>query len=136
MKFYNCIRRKYLRKSISNSRTRNFKRLEEKGIEFDVTKSSSPSKLLSKNDKCESIQISTLSYPKVDNQNNETFEFDYTPPKGDFFLYTIHEHQMLTKKTFGYKKKLYNTLLSKNLSKSDSNIAKSACRSIDNKAFI
>ena len=133
MKLYNCIRRKYFLKSMNKKRNRNFRRLEEKGIEFDVTKTSSTQ--LPK-EKRESILISTLSYPKIENhETNENFEFDYKPPKGDFFLYTIHEHQMLTKKTFGYKKKLYNTLLSKNLSKSDSNISTSPCRSIDNKGF-
>lgn len=71
---------------------------------------------------------------KSTGSNNDTFEFDYTPPKGSFFLYTIHEHQMLTNKTFGYKKKLYNSFLSGNLSKSDSNICKSI--GTDNKSFI
>ena len=91
------------------------------------------------------IQVSTLSYPTVSpqqtqpvsasccqedlgdakNQSNTMldFDFNYSPPKGDFFLYTIAEHQMLTKKTFGYKKKLYSSFMSRNLSKSDSNIA-------------
>jgi len=89
------------------------------------------------------IQVSTLSYPPSFSQlqststnsdeNLETaktftnafneFDFDYNPPKSDFFLYTIAEHQMLTKKTFGYKKKLYNSFMNRNLSKSDSNIS-------------
>ena len=87
--------------------------------------------------------MATISYPppppeRSDKAQKEaaegSFEFDYTPPKGSFFLYTIHEHQMLTNKTFGYKKKLYNSFLSGNLSKSDSNICKGL--GTDNKSFI
>jgi hypothetical protein len=108
----------------------------------------------------ESILISTLSYPSSVSSTHSSssstaqldpvvgsydeqasprqelsfeFDFNFRPLRSDFFLYTIHEHQLLTKKKFGYKKRIYNSLLSSsNLSKSDSNIVKSC----DNKSFI
>ncbi len=135
------IKSKYFRKPCK--RGLNFQQFnnEQFTLEFDITKSD-----LSLNEPERSkIQVSTLSYPPVasqphasasiacqedlDNVKNESnttsldFDFNYTPPKGDFFLYTIAEHQMLTNKTFGYKKRLYSSFLSRNLSKSDSNIA-------------
>ena len=54
----------------------------------------------------------------------DTFDFDFLPPKRDFFLYTIAEHEHLTKKTFSYKKRNKNLNITTTLSKSDSNIAR------------
>ncbi len=117
--------------------TKKFQRLNEKRVIF-AKETATHNFNDEKTSSTDSIFISTLSYPSsssnksvVEKQTNETFEFDFNFPKSDFFLYTIHEHQMLTKKKFSYKKRLYNTL-SSNLSKSDSNIAKSC----DNKSFI
>ena len=135
------------RKSSIKKCNTNFQRLKEKHVVFatDLVNqlSKEPSYSEENNSTTDSILISTLSYPassitqpdsSTSNQPTAAIEFDFNflPPKSDFFLYTVHEHQMLTKKTFGYKKKLYNSLLSSSLSKSDSNIFKSC----DNKSFI
>jgi hypothetical protein len=55
-------------------------------------------------------------------QDNFEFDFNFLPPKRDFFLYTITEHENLTKKTFSFKKKNKNLKVCSVLSKSDSNL--------------
>ena len=61
---------------------------------------------------------------------NHTVDY-FLPPKRDFFLYTIHEHEKHAKKVFTFKRRdhLYSSKshllnLSKTLSKSDSNLFK------------
>ena len=52
---------------------------------------------------------------------NKSIEY-FLPPRRDFFLYTIHEHEIQTKKVFGFKKKPSNLSKTSELSKSDSNL--------------
>ena len=63
---------------------------------------------------------------------NKSIEY-FMPPKRDFFLYTIHEHEIQAKKVFTFRKKepcggVVSNLktLTESLSKSDSNLAKTA----------
>lgn len=76
----------------------------------------------------ENIDLSKPSETStVTDSENEQKYFDFDdnilPPKRDFFLYTIAEHEQLTKKTFSYKKRYKNSTMVSKLSKSDPNIS-------------
>ncbi len=78
------------------------------------------------------LQISTISNTQ-DNENdtvlNKSVEY-FLPPKREFFLYTIHEHEIQTKKVFAFKQKQQMQSsdkkhligLNRSISKSDSNL--------------
>lgn len=81
----------------------------------------------------QNLQISTISTTNTHNESGCVFDNSlehFLPPKKDFFLYTIHEHEIQTRKNFTFKRKQqiqsfempYLNSLNRTLSKSDSNL--------------
>lgn len=133
----NYIRKRIIYYKLKNKRKNSlkikkkntFKRLKE--IEY---KSDNLFKVTQLDNEYENIDLANpkeaqlvYSDVKLENaQQEKPFELDpsFLPSKRDFFLYTIAEHEMLTKKTFSYKKKPKNpTAMLAKLSRSDPNLS-------------
>lgn len=110
--------------SLKIKKHNNFKRLKE--IEY---KSSNIFKVTQLDNDYENIDLTSKQtsdkFKTEEKEIEKPFEFDdsFLPSKRDFFLYTIAEHEQLTKKTFSYKKKPKNPTLLAKLSKSDPNLS-------------
>lgn len=112
----------YLRKLIHYQRARHRRKVLIK------VKKSKTKDLKINNQKKEPQNNCIVEESKENSYPNEAFfeqaESNFMPPKREFFLYTINEHEVLTNKIFTAKKKLSNNLTSTSkLSKSDTNLS-------------